>query len=902
MAAEPTDGDLKPEDWGRHLRADYRHDGLEPLNVPYNIGRNRPEAKQQVPPRFPEFDEDAFMEYALNQGYVTRVPAFKARMASRLEFKLPSKNAEFDGSAPKIFDAGNAAIGLVMDAGKNVTEYLGVQNVISFGMCIDPAGSSIAQNQRPVFYDPANKKVYIQLRQFGFDPDVIQGVWIVNVMGGSLVQSVWMMGPQWQNQRIDPVKRKKYGPPPAGVPLHTEAALGGIPLAELGLKPINVTDPEKAGYYTSINNATDAGGAGSDFYKMGKTLGDTMIVASAMPKFKLYDSAGNLVAFRDAAGNTTYDYPNPYYGVGKAVGTGDAQKDVWKNHFNVNNSYPYTPPPEGNPPQTFLVKTGDRLNAVRAIFKGVPVILERQAKGNAPKFFEYFPGTPAPEQIVAAIEPGYDRIIADCRQRYTTLIANMNALLERAGGPLKTEAARFSGEKRAQRFNLDAAQLGQAGAFVSAAITGIEALQAASLTYLNTVKDATVAAIRGLPADITVESIAPIRDTYSLHTQQMLAISPQSTTVSENYLTKPVVVVTFVDEVGIDIGGGQRIKTAEIHLLAAVSAIAEGNPIVEGIKRQFLDNVPVVAAAAPAAPEVAVGTLAFIKTALVGWVTGLFAQFQLAGQVGGAIEDELNWGTNSGHGLPADLAATVVAFVEYLRAIGYAADPLQGLKAIYGLLRMRELAEYTDASVVDTLRRELLLLKYMNVVDFPTAPEPDYGGPDAAAPQIIVADQPILPACFLVSAYVANMNQINVSEFNASAELREVFATIEAAFLAGFRPRAPAAPPAAEMATGEFGAAGAPGGEPAVYPEVLLPKPSTTGLGPKALASRDVAEKRKERAYTALKSARETARARRAADTRTGFAESLGIRLRAGRRRTFRQKRAKKDKDAAGTA
>jgi hypothetical protein len=321
-------GDLELEDWGRHLRADYRHDTLESKNSllthPYNIGGRKavhPETRN-------EFDEDGFMKYALSRPYIGDNAEFKARLAGRVEFRLPTKTAVFDGTAPELFDGGNVVVGLVMDAGKYLTDYLGSQNAISFGMCIDPAKSSIHPRDRPVFYEPANKNVYIQLAQFGFDPDVIQGIWIVNVMGGSLVQSVWMMGPKWGSQRIDPVKRKNLGQIPAGIPAHEPEALRGIDLVQLGLKPINVETPDKAGYYTSINNASDAGGAGADFYKMGKTLGDTMIVASAMQTYKLY------------LPDRVVEYKNPYYGGDSPAGTG-MQTDVWKNHFNTNNPYPY---------------------------------------------------------------------------------------------------------------------------------------------------------------------------------------------------------------------------------------------------------------------------------------------------------------------------------------------------------------------------------------------------------------------------------------------------------------------------------------------------------------------------------------------------------------------------------
>jgi hypothetical protein len=197
---------------------------------------------------------------------------------------------------------------------------------------------------------------------------------------------------------------------------------------------------------------------------------------------------------------------------------------------------------------------------------------------------------------------------------------------------------------------------------------------------------------------------------------------------------------------------------------------------------------------------------------------------------------------------------------------------------------------------------------------------------------MIVPDQPILPACFLVSAYVANMNQINTREFNASAELTELFRRTEAEFLTRLGARVPAdvggepevAPTGEEdMELGEFGGVGAPsgkpatgvppaaasgfgpavapaGGEPAVYSEVLLPPTiePRKGTNPMQKAVEMVHERgTKVRDKTYLRG-RKTVRGVLAAEKRSAATKWL----RAGRRRTFRQKRAKKNKDAGNSA
>jgi hypothetical protein len=79
---------------------------------------------------------------------------------------------------------------------------------------------------------------------------------------------------------------------------------------------------------------------------------------------------------------------------------------------------------------------------VRAIFKGVPVVLERQAKGNVPKFFEFYPGVPAPAQIITAIDAGYDRMVKECERRYDELIRNL-AAAQLGDGTINYEYTKF---------------------------------------------------------------------------------------------------------------------------------------------------------------------------------------------------------------------------------------------------------------------------------------------------------------------------------------------------------------------------------------------------------------------------------------------------------------------------
>ena len=847
----PRDGDLTLDDWGRHLRADYRHDGLNPT-IPYNIGRDTPAAKQQRE-RNPEFDEDTFFRYALDLDYIGDNAEFKARLAGRTEFRLATKNALFDGTAPSLFDAGNLFVGLVMDAGKYVTNYLGAQNAISFGMCIDPAGSSIGKNDKPVYFEPANKKVYIQLRQFGFDHKIIQGIWIVNVMGGSLVQSVWIMG---DRQRIDPVNRRKLGKVPDDIPLHDQRALDGIALETLGSKPINVTNPERAGYYTSINNATDAGGAGADFYKMGKTLGDTMIVASAMRTFKLFNDDGTVVV----------PVNNPYYGVGNPTGQG-MQTGVWKNHFNANNDYPY----DGSP-QTLFVKTGDRLNAIRAIFKGVPVILERQAKGSQPKFFEVYPGSPSPGQIVDAIRAGYDRLKTECNRRYDALIASFRGALMR-NGSINHDYTKFVIDGTRFRFPTDPVKLAAAGSFVTDVIAKLELLKGACTAYLDTAKalaEANPAVRTGEGA--TLEQLDSLKALYSLHTQQMLQISPQTTSIIENRVVKPIIYVSRVGDPVINPVNGISIQDTEIHLLAALSSIVDsGSPRQPIVVDRFFNRIPGIAIS-PIAEDARASSFDYLRDKLLQWIRDIIGI--LPGIVGGARPrgyaseappPNVTWGSQTYPAIPVDTVPMTEAFVTYLTANGIAVDTLEKMKMIYGLLRMRDSPRIVDPVVLDTLYREFIYLKQIDFLDFPTAAVPGGAVSSVGIPirnDIMIPNDlsrsPSTIESLLFNAFAMRINAIN-STIGVVGQIPAdpLFLQMETEFLNAsrilFTRGAVAAPDAPEVRTG-------------------------TSIPTATLATRPVPARKSEKT------------------------ERVRVTPKRGGRRTFRQKRDCKDKDVAGTA
>ena len=375
-AGEPEPGPparveiLTDEEWGMHLRADYRHDGFIDVE-PYNIGGA---GAIYTPPDggrgTKEFLEMTFWEHA-NQmakgrpGYET----LKTRMESRYDFEIPEKTGEY--KPIHILEAtGNSRIGIVMDAGESVTEYLGCLNVLTFGMVLDAASSPTGADKKPMYFQPEdpNASVTIGLTEFGFNPAIIPSI-IVSNFDGSGVKSAWQYTKGDRTGRWDPMKD-----PPGFVE----------PTDVLGVKTINVL----GGNYTGKERASSL----ED--KIGKTLGDTMIVASAMPSFR-----GNVI--------------NPFYGL------------------NGGGTWRYIHPSDEPPPvpTSLVVKTGDILNAVRCIFKNVPVILERQSALGILKHFEYYPSEANPEKTAKNAVIAYDSMIAVARNRYNALIEEFRKTL-----------------------------------------------------------------------------------------------------------------------------------------------------------------------------------------------------------------------------------------------------------------------------------------------------------------------------------------------------------------------------------------------------------------------------------------------------------------------------------------
>ena len=391
---------------GYHLQCDINHD-FGPLGgdvTQYNINGLGAKAKVNAE----RIGEDECVKFFLGKEGEAIIDILEARLSREQVFPIPDKTASFKNwKAPVLFGGGNDKVGIVQDAGEFITVRLGAQNVITFGSILDPAGKPKDKDAKPIWYDPGvATSLTIPLAPFGFDSRVISDITLSELRGGALVSAVF------NPKNIDGVRMT-----PATAPLKQ--------------KPLNNTEIEKAGFFTSIKKAEDIGtiaqpipaealGPGvtpknrkekverflrdyKTYFYIGKTLGDAMLVASAMPN--LYDN------------RFAPTIPNPFVSV---------QGGQWKDWISGAVIPPDAPLP---PPTTLILKTGDRLNWLRAIIFNVGAIYEDQAKdGRSFKQYRYFPGTVDSAAIIAAIRSDFPKIRADVINRYTKLAASVRTM------------------------------------------------------------------------------------------------------------------------------------------------------------------------------------------------------------------------------------------------------------------------------------------------------------------------------------------------------------------------------------------------------------------------------------------------------------------------------------------
>jgi hypothetical protein len=381
-------------DMGYHLYGDIKHD-FGTLTSPatfYNINDQRAPTTVGAS----AISEDAVVKYFMNDAHVSD---YKARLSGEVIFTVPEKTANFQKwNPPLLYAAGNDKIGIIQDAGEFITLRLGAKNVLSFGSILDPAGKPIAPAQQPIWYDPGPATtVDIPLEPFGFNPQIISALRVTKLTAGT-VNASYVLN---TGKAIDAVAMS----PPA------QEVTGGKG------KRINQTDVEFSGFFTSIEKVSKlqeqlslAGITNNDvqkklknenlvYFYIGKTLGDAMLVASGLPEF-----LGN---------DMTTKTKNPYHGIGSPN---------WKQWGASGTTV--------SSPDILALKTGDRLNYIRAIIMNLPAIYEQQAKGGRTKEYIFFPGTGNPEAVRASLLDDFGRIKKDVTDRYSELRTNLLRMAE----------------------------------------------------------------------------------------------------------------------------------------------------------------------------------------------------------------------------------------------------------------------------------------------------------------------------------------------------------------------------------------------------------------------------------------------------------------------------------------
>jgi hypothetical protein len=462
---------------GYYLAADVNHDFGKNVPTQYNFGAEQAAVKAPPPPDGRKsLEEDDAVAYIENHDLKDSdgkefVELGKERRNKRIVFTLPTQTSAFQSSAiPTLYPGGNDKIGIVQDAGKFITPFLGAKNVLTFGSILDPAGKPIDPKDDPIWFKPnSDTGITLSLDKFGFDTNKINKIEISNLRAG-LVSSTFVMK---DSSRLDAITMKPSGTAPTGS------------------KPINNTEIEKSGFYTSIakaneiekNQAAKALGPNRRYlFNVGKTLGDLTLVASCMPKF--HDGTSNI-----------------YYGVGGAPG----QWLDWNSGAVVQA------------PQVLVLKTGDRLNALRAHMENVPNILEQQAsKGRPVKQFMFTPGKLTGKDIYDAVVGGYTSLEENVKKRYDTLIASFRKLLQ-PDGSVKSEYTIFTETPTIQA--KDSAGLKAAGKLILIIIRCLEALRDELVTWLQTRKPS------AQPPDADLEAL---QTQYNVDVEFCTRVAPQT--------------------------------------------------------------------------------------------------------------------------------------------------------------------------------------------------------------------------------------------------------------------------------------------------------------------------------------------------------------------------------------
>lgn len=788
---------------GYHLYCDVAHDFGADAPV-YNI--NGKDAAGTVGAT--AMSEDACVSFFMNGDGMSMIADGVARASDSVTFTIPDKTSSFEQwKAPILYLGGNDKIGIIQDAGEFITQRLGAKNVLTFGSILDPAGKPVRPDQAPIWYNPAVNRVTIPLQPFGFDPAAIRSIEVYDLTAGT-VKSKFVT----TNEAIDAVA---MSPPSRAVP-------GGQ------AKPINQTKINLAGFFTSIEKAnnlkeelvTDGiaeksvidalNGRYLKYFYIGKTLGDAMLVASGLPRLP-DDSADN-----------------PYYNVG---GPG------WKSWTNGGDVAP---------PALQILKTGDRLNWLRAVLFGLGSILEQQASGTRKtKQYQYFPGSADPESIRVAILRDFDAIQAEVDGRYAALAESLGLLLDGTGAIIPSTTV----------FAPGGMQLLPSG--VPSILAGrlIQEVQAGLLSPNKAVTEWIASRKAEAQANVSA-SLPDLRAYYQETLDRANACSPPSTSIivqkgkQDGYLSMKCIVanvprgaVGWPLSSSIDIAlrnAFDRIRKATVVSDLEYSSRVAGTDI----QRRFFGNLP-----AQIQRGGADDTPLDIQS-LTDTVTEVVGDIEMeGGQRGGAfVVPQPLYPIDEFEGVIQQSFPRLYDFLQYVGEIGF--NQGQSLLLVYDIVRQR-----TTNRIVDPVLLEDLLNDVSTAMGF-SGGTPyftfQYGDPAVfTAEYELPKNTPSSRATVLFDAYTYFVNARNASQFmegELPTQSTTDFKTIEQIYL------------------DKVGITRLRSGTP------LLPSPvTTTRLAPKDKYSSDILAAQKTKRIDKAQSAQETRRAADKNRRRIGF-------------------------------
>jgi hypothetical protein len=304
----------KQKDMGYHLHCDIVHD-LQTARKTENYGTYTLSALH-IPDsgvNGGKIDEDAASAYLKN---LINLPGVRnARFTTSKYFITYQNTAVYpdnDVMGPLFLGVPNNNVAIVQDNGSQLFDKLGVHNLLTFGSVLDQAGKPVHSDDNPFYYDQPSYD--ISLCKYGFkDPVTLS----IRQFDGRTTMCAMTMS-----------NGKKYD-------AITTEEIGAIEEPNKS-KPINKTTPDESGYFSSIDQIskiteTDVSTDEIQRYYAGKALGDTTLVASIE---ELLDA---------------------------------------RNRVQLRSLYNASAIPRLD---RIVLKTGDRLNHVRAILRDVPSIYQ----------------------------------------------------------------------------------------------------------------------------------------------------------------------------------------------------------------------------------------------------------------------------------------------------------------------------------------------------------------------------------------------------------------------------------------------------------------------------------------------------------------------------------------------